>query len=291
MDDTLNDKLSELDLEGYATMLEDNIKQTQGEDPGKLRLRLQHMKAELRFPFRDRREPLTSMLPKRDALFTALTGESLESLPRHLPVVATVTGTDDFGVKVKLTSQGGLMGQIKKQDINESDLNVFNGDLDKMFRVGQAVSAVISVVDVERIKVNVSVKDEAMDAGVAIIVMGAQNPYVPGFGHLKDRPSLLSSGAYSAIAHWQVLDGTFDVDAAVKDYETVRALQRQRQPKALDASQQRRILYVGHSLYPTDSSHAQLITHHPPSTTTLLTLPYPTLPTRPPHLHQVRQRD
>lgn len=159
-------------------------------------------------------------------------------------MVATVTGTDDYGVKVKLTSQGGLMGQIKKQDINDSDLQACENDLDKMFRVGQSVSAVITVVDLERIKVNVSVKDEAMDAGLATIIMGAQNPFVPGFGQLKDEAALLWKGHYGAIAHWQVLDNTFDVDACVKDYETVRALQRQRQPKAIDKAQQRQLLYA-----------------------------------------------
>ena len=45
----------------------------------------------------------------------------------------------------------------------------------------------IAVVDLERIKVNVSVKDEFMDAGLATIILGAQNPHIPGFGPMKDQ--------------------------------------------------------------------------------------------------------
>ena len=37
----------------------------------------------------------------------------------------------------------------------------------------------ISMVDLERVKVNLSVKDEAIDAAISSIVMGAQNPYAP----------------------------------------------------------------------------------------------------------------
>ena len=83
-----------------------------------------------------------------------------------------------------------------------------------------------------------------MEAQLSSVIMQAQNPHVQRYGPAKGDPALLNNGVYSGIAHWQVLDGTFDVDAAVSNYEATRALQRHRMPKLLDAKEQRKLLYA-----------------------------------------------
>jgi hypothetical protein len=100
-DNILSDSLGELDLDAYAGAIEESLLEDRGATL-KVHRKLQLMKLELRFPYRDKRLVRAPFLGPDDLdKFEATTKESLQALPVGLLVRCRVSKADGrFGLQV-----------------------------------------------------------------------------------------------------------------------------------------------------------------------------------------------
>ena len=117
-DEALDDKISELDLDAYAQLLE-------GEGKGKRRLMLEDIKRELRCPFRDLRQPWRR--PPDSLVFKWLTagGDNGQIRPRQI-VAARIQRADKY--RVFTTTDLGVQGGLHQDYLDVNNQLVENCD-------------------------------------------------------------------------------------------------------------------------------------------------------------------
>ena len=157
-DQVLDDPLGQLDLSAYAEEVKKTIKTELDMEMNALR-KLQLIKSELRFPYRDRRPPYDG--PNDLEKFEALTGEPPNALPRGLMVGCRVVRADKYGISVRMEELSQtLIGQIRLQETGDEDLknqrDLEEREVLESFPVDSLHQAVLLFVDIRRFKVQLS---------------------------------------------------------------------------------------------------------------------------------------
>ncbi|CAM9740140.1 unnamed protein product, partial [Phaeothamnion confervicola] len=145
----LDDKLSELDLNQYAAGLEQ-----QGH--GRRLQQLELIKAEIRFPYRDRRRPYRT--PPDGELFEWLTGETDATLRQGAVVTCRVTGHIEQGVKAVVEGGAGLWAFIRGSHVQDEELPFGFADFDALVPRNQVREAVILEVRKDRFELLLSLR-------------------------------------------------------------------------------------------------------------------------------------
>ena len=210
-DEELEDKLSELDLDGYAKLIED--------DHGRRREQLEDVKRELRYPFRDDRKPWTRPSDQQVFDWLACQAEGGRIKPFQI-VAARIQRADDW--RVFTTTDVGVPGGLHASVLAVSDERIENckdwlardemrPKFDRHLATDAVVECAILKVDPERMRVELSRRDEDV--------------FFP-----------VSSEDFYARIDGRHLDNSFDATAAVADYV---AGARRRQDRALRARRDR----------------------------------------------------
>jgi transcription elongation factor SPT6 len=210
-DEALDDKISELDLDAYAQLLE-------GEGKGKRRLMLEDIKRELRTPFRDLRQPWRR--PPDSLVFKWLTagGDNGQIRPRQI-VAAKIQRADKY--RVFTTTDLGVQGGLHQDYLDVNGGLVENCDewlreknrrppFDAQLGLEDVIECAILKVDPERMRVELSRRDDDV--------------FFPSDSH-----------AYYA-ATTDSVDACLDVAAVVQDYVDLAS---QRKKRAQDVRKQK----------------------------------------------------
>ena len=202
-DEALDDKISELDLDAYAQLLE-------GEGKGKRRLMLEDIKRELRTPYRDLRQPWRR--PPDSLVFKWLTagGENGAIRPRQI-VAARIQRADKY--RVFTTTDLGVQGGLHQDYLDVNGQLVENCDewlreknrrppFDAQLGLEDVIECAILKVDPERMRVELSRRDDDV--------------FFPS-----------DATAYYA-ASTDSVDACLDVSAVVQDYVDLASARKKR---------------------------------------------------------------
>lgn len=143
--DKWRDKVEELDLDAYATMIEQ-------QRHGKWHSHLQMIKWEFRLPFVDPRKPMEALLG--DRLFRLITGETEQSLRPGKEVTGKVVSNGDFGCRIKL--EGDISAFIPLRNLSDEHVET----AEDIVTPGMVVTAIITEVKKDHMCVDMSLKLE-----------------------------------------------------------------------------------------------------------------------------------
>jgi transcription elongation factor SPT6 len=143
--DRWRDKVEELDLDTFATMIEQN-------GLGKWHSHLQMIKWEFRLPFVDPRKPMEALAG--DRLFRLITGETDQTLRPGKEVTGKVVSNGDFGCRIKL--EGDVSAFIPLRNLSDEHVET----AEDIVTPGMVVTAVITEVKKDHMCVDMSLKLE-----------------------------------------------------------------------------------------------------------------------------------
>ena len=139
------DKVEELDLDTFATMIEQT-------GHGKRHSHLQMIKWEFRLPFVDPRNPMEALTG--DRLFRLITGETEQTLRPGKEVTGKVVSNGDFGCRIKL--EGDVSAFIPLRNLSDEHVET----AEDIVTPGMLVTAVITEVKKDHMCVDMSLKLE-----------------------------------------------------------------------------------------------------------------------------------
>ncbi len=142
-DDRWRDKVDELDLETFASIIESS-------GAGKWLSHLTMIKWEFRLPFEDPRLPMEPL--DREKLFKLLTGETDQSICPGKEVTGKVVRISDFGAHLKL--EGDVPAFIPLRNLADGHVE----SAEDVVQIGAIVTAIVTDVKKDHMSVDLSLK-------------------------------------------------------------------------------------------------------------------------------------
>ena len=137
------DKVEELDLESFATIIEEN-------GQGRWLSHLDMIKWEFRLPFADPRKPMEPL--SGDKLFRLITGETDQSVRPGKELTGKVVRNRDCGSDLKL--EGGMPAFILLRNLSDEHVET----AEDIVTTGQVVTAVVTEVKKDHMSVDMSLR-------------------------------------------------------------------------------------------------------------------------------------